>query len=151
MVFLCLIVKKVKVMDAKTKFLKLKQSWIKASEADREVIEKEMDDIFSSLSETEKKEIHDAIDEDFSSLHKEVGEIKKALSIREKLEPALSIISVSYLAKNYFHKTPQWFYQRMNGNRINGKPAKFTKDEIDTLNHALKDISNKIGSIAISS
>lgn len=136
-------------MDAKAKFLNLKQAWIKANNADREMLEKEMDSFLASLSESEKKEIHEAIDNDFSSLHKEANQIKDVLTMREKLEPALSVISVSYLAKNYFHKTPQWFYQRMNGNRINGKPASFTKEEIEILNFAIQDISKKLSLISI--
>lgn len=64
--------------------------------------------------------------------------------LREKLEDVLPVISVSYLAKVYFHKTPQWFYQRLNGNMVNGKKASFTRNELDTLIDALTDISNKI-------
>ena len=36
------------------------------------------------------------------------------LILKQKLEEVLPIISISYLAKNYFKKTPQWFYQRLN-------------------------------------
>ena len=38
----------------------------------------------------------------------------------------------------------------MNGNIINGKPAKFTEEEIKNLNFALQDISKKIGSVRVS-
>jgi hypothetical protein len=38
----------------------------------------------------------------------------------------------------------------VNGSIVNGKPAKFTPAEIDTLNYALQDISKKIGSTVIS-
>ena len=43
------------------------------------------------------------------------------LILRQKLEDILPAISISYLSKNYFKKTPQWFYQRLNGNNVNGK------------------------------
>ncbi|GHT04862.1 hypothetical protein AGMMS49525_11700 [Bacteroidia bacterium] len=56
----------------------------------------------------------------------------------------ISDISVSYLAKNYFNKSPQWFYQRLNGNSVNGKPAKFTPNELMKLRDSLTDISTKI-------
>ncbi len=72
------------------------------------------------------------------------------LLVKDQLEKISKIISVSYLAKNYFKKTPQWFYQRLNENLVNGKPAKFTEEEIKTLNFALQDISKKIGSVSIS-
>jgi hypothetical protein len=58
------------------------------------------------------------------------------------------IIPFSYIANNYFSKSKEWLYQRLNGNLVNGKPAKFTSSEIETFNFALQDISKKIGSIA---
>lgn len=68
--------------------------------------------------------------------------------LREKLKDVLPIVSVSYLAKTYFHKSPQWFYQRLNGNAVNGKVAQFTKDELKVLRGALMDISGKINASA---
>ena len=71
---------------------------------------------------------------------------KKAdeLLLKQKLEDILPVISVSYLAKNYFKKTPQWFYQRLNGNSVNGKEAHFTPSELETLSNALKEIGQKL-------
>jgi len=40
-------------------------------------------------------------------------------------------------------------YQKINGCSVNGKPAKFTPEEISTLNFALQDISKDIGSTVI--
>ncbi|WP_372472662.1 DUF5053 domain-containing protein [Capnocytophaga sp. ARDL2] len=71
------------------------------------------------------------------------------LVAKKRLDEISNIISISYIAKEYFGKTPQWFYQRLNENIVNGKPATFTEDEIKTLNFALKDISKKIGSVSI--
>jgi hypothetical protein len=68
--------------------------------------------------------------------------------VREKLQDVLPIISVSYLAKKYFNKTPQWFYQRLNGNTVNGKSAQFTSEDLEVLHHALQDISGKISASA---
>jgi hypothetical protein len=134
-------------MDAKTKFLNLKQAWVKADAAERERIDKETDKLFSTLSGEEKKEICDVVSEDFSAIHKEVADIKQVLDIRKKLAPILPAISISYLAKNYFHKTPQWFYQRMNRNKVNGKPVQFTDTEIKTLYSAIQDISNQLSTV----
>jgi len=55
-----------------------------------------------------------------------------------------NMISVAYIAKNYFGKTRQWLYQRLNGYTVNGKPAKFTDDERVRLREALRDISSRI-------
>ncbi len=68
--------------------------------------------------------------------------------LREKLNDVLPIVSVSYLSKTYFHKSPQWFYQRLNGNSVNGKPARFTGDELKVLRGALLDISGKLSASA---
>jgi hypothetical protein len=69
---------------------------------------------------------------------------------REQLQDVLPVLSISNIAKVYFKKTPNWFYQRLNGNKVNGKAVKFTKSELNTLNFALKDISKRVGSISIS-
>lgn len=68
--------------------------------------------------------------------------------LRQKLEAVLPAISVSYLSKNYFKKTPQWFYQRLNGNKVNGKEAHFTSNELQTLSIALKEIGQKLSASA---
>jgi hypothetical protein len=70
------------------------------------------------------------------------------LILKEKLERILPIISVSYLSKNYFKKTPQWFYQRLNGNLVNGKEARFTVSELQILSNALKEIGHKLSTSA---
>ena len=101
---------------------------------------REIDRKMDLLSENNPNEFSEKMLESIQETNKEIEEVV----LREKLKDVLPIISVSYLAKEYFHKTPQWFYQRLNRNAINGKPAKFTEDEIKTLTSALIDISNKI-------
>jgi len=41
-------------------------------------------------------------------------------------------------------------YQRINGNVVNGKPAQFTPDEVETLKFALNDLSKRLGSLSVS-
>ena len=36
-----------------------------------------------------------------------------------------------------------WLYQKINGSIVNRKPARFTAEEINTLNFALQDIGKK--------
>ena len=71
--------------------------------------------------------------------------------IRMKLKEIKEIVSLSYISKKYFNKDRSWIHQKINGNLKNGKPAKFSAEEIDTFNFALQDISKKISSIAIHS
>ena len=134
-------------MDASIKFLELKQAWKKAGEEERQRIEQETDMLIVSLSDEEKTKVFDAINEDFNAIHKEIDEIKQIVNMREILAPVLPAISISYLAKNYFNKTPQWFYQRMNGNKVNGKPVSFSENEIKTLHFAIKDISKQLSAV----
>lgn len=70
------------------------------------------------------------------------------LILAEKLKDVLPVISVSYFAKTYFNKTPQWFYQRLNGNKVNGKVARFTEPELKILSSALKEVGNMINNSA---
>lgn len=70
--------------------------------------------------------------------------------VKMQLMEITEIVSLSYIAKNYFHKTRTWLYQKINGNKVNGKEASFTKEEINILNHAIQDISRKLGSTVIS-
>jgi hypothetical protein len=70
--------------------------------------------------------------------------------VKIQLMEVTEIVSLSYIAKNYFHKTRTWLYQKINGNKINGKPASLTKEEINMLNYAIQDISKKLGSTVIS-
>jgi hypothetical protein len=74
----------------------------------------------------------------------------KHLKIKEQMKDIEEIISMSFIAKTYFNKTKSWLSQRINELNVNGKPAQFTTEEINTLNEAFKDISKKIGRFSIS-
>ena len=103
-------------------------------------------------SESDQKKIESFTSELLSGIFVKTEElIQKAESIlvREQLKEASEIVSMSYIAKKYFNKNRTWLYQKINGNMKNGKPVKFSDSEIQTFNFALKDIGNKIGSIAI--
>ena len=79
-----------------------------------------------------------------------VDDFIEATKVKMQLMEVTEIVSLSYIAKNYFHKTRTWLYQKINGNKVNGKEASFTKEEINTLNYAIQDISKKLGSTVIS-
>jgi hypothetical protein len=76
----------------------------------------------------------------------DMEEIKLRVFLIENKE----IIPISYIARNYFMKSKDWMYQRINGNKVNGKPAKFSPSEIKTFHLAIQDIGKKLGSIASS-
>lgn len=92
-----------------------------------------------------KKQILKEFRESLDNKGKEI----KGIAVRKQLEDISDMISLSYLARHYFNKSRQWLNQRMNENIVNGKPARFTPEQINILNNALKDISHKIGSLNV--
>ena len=100
-------------------------------------------------SRQDQQEIDAFISTGLKNLTNHVSGVVEKIDIKVQLMEVSKIVSLSYIADTYFNKTRQWLYQKINGNIVNGKVAKFTPAEKQTLNYALKDISNKIGSIAI--
>ena len=137
-------------MKLKKELLKLKE-YIEACD---EIKMKEQTD-FINQNFTSEKDL-DEIEEFMQNGIKEISDktedlIKLAEStlIQMKLKEIKDIVSLSYISKKYFNKDRSWIHQKINGNLKNGKPAKFSAEEIETFNFALKDISKKIGSIAM--
>lgn len=81
-------------------------------------------------------------------LIRETSQHIEELSVAEQMGEVTKIVSMSYIAKEYFGKSRSWLFQRLNGNAVNGKPATFTPDELLTLKNALSDIARRIGSIS---
>ncbi|WP_080902969.1 DUF5053 domain-containing protein [Parabacteroides sp. Marseille-P3160] len=122
-------------MDKKIQELK-ERFRVAKTDKELEEIDKEID----SLSSNNKVEFAGKMLDSIQETNKELEEA----ILREKLKDILPAISVSHLAKEYFQKSPQWFYQRLNGNIVNNKKASFTREELGILAHALTDISDKI-------
>lgn len=57
------------------------------------------------------------------------------------------IINVAALARR-LSRSRQWFYQRLNGNSVNGKPAAFTADEKARIVAELQNIQGEIAALA---
>lgn len=125
----------------KTDIEKLKERFVNAnSEAEIEEIDKEI----KTLVDVDVDRFAEGLIECIKDTNKEANE----LLLRDKLESVLPFISVSALVKTYFKHSPQWFYQRLNGSTVNGKPARFNEDELKILSHALVDIGKKISQAA---
>jgi len=108
---------------------------------------------YSSICEkfpNEKKQIDEYMESVIMESIKKIDAFIEETKIKMQLMEVTKIVSLSYIAKNYFNKTRAWMYQRINGNKVNGKAASFTKEEINTLNYAIQDISKKLGSTVIS-
>ena len=98
-------------------------------------------------SESEINQIGNFVDKMLNESMEESNQSMEEIRLRCHLILNKEIIPVSYIAKNYFKKSKERLYQRINGNAINGKPAKFSESEIQTFNFALQDVGKKIGSI----
>lgn len=129
------------------------ERYYKASSAEeRQTIIDEYKRRFESLSDEEKK-IETA--RQFESVRAVLEGVKanneelEARRIREKLGIVPEAISMSYVAKNYFGKTKTWLYQRLNGNKVNGKEARFTESEARQLQDALHDLGHRLSSIIL--
>ncbi|GIZ15759.1 DUF5053 domain-containing protein [Capnocytophaga catalasegens] len=126
----------------KTKIQELKQQYVKAkTEAEREQINAQI----SQLASENEQEFIEAMKYSIE----DTLEKAKELSVKARLNEVLPILPLSYIAEQYFQKSKSWFYQRLNGNIVNGSPAQFTQEEIKTLNFALQDLSKKLGSISL--
>ena len=101
---------------------------------------------FSSEQEQIDKYINGFVQKSIQNADAFIEEAK----IKVQLAEVSEIVSLSYIAKEYFNKTRTWLYQKINGNIVNGKEARFTESEIKTFNFAIQDISRKLGSTVIS-
>src|SRR5574344_2528330 len=103
----------------------------------------------AAMNEADLKASNDAIIESFKQISSgldDVIEELRAENIRKKLGDLPEAISISYIAKNYFGKSRQWLYQRINGNTVNGKEAHFSEAEVQQLETALRDLGTKLTS-----
>ena len=64
--------------------------------------------------------------------------------IREMLGNLPEIINLSAVARQCFGKSRTWLYQRLNGNRVNGRPVYFTRTERKQLNDFLHGLGNNL-------
>ncbi len=65
-----------------------------------------------------------------------------------KRKELLRVVNGSYIAKRFFGKSESWFSQKLNNNIKNGKPCKFTDEELETLRNALHTIAIELQDLA---
>ena len=133
-------------MNLQTELEKLKELY---SGSNAEEFEKQYLSIcenFSNEREQVDKYMKNIIEDSINKTDTFIEDTKIKIQLMEITE----IVSLSYIAKKYFNKTRAWLYQKVNGNKVNGKSASFTQEEINTLNSAIQDISKKLASTVIS-
>ena len=70
---------------------------------------------------------------------------REIIRIRE-IEGAqvFDMLSCAAIAKRFFHRSRAWFIQRLNNNRVNGKLASFSPEELLKLRTSLKVLASEI-------
>lgn len=86
----------------------------------------------------------------YKELSEEAEELNTYISLKQQIAPYTEIIPLAYIAKKYFGKSTSWLSQRINGSKVRGRVYTLNKKDIETFNYALKDISEKLGSLSIS-
>lgn len=77
------------------------------------------------------------------------ADLNRRLSIKAQIKEISEIVSLKYIAKNYFGKSAAWLSQRINGSPVRGKIYYLKESELHTLNMAIQDIGRKLGSLSI--
>ena len=125
-------------MDVQKELGKWKSEYVKCNTPEELADHKKRFKAFlQSLSPEDKKAFAQAFQDGARQSMDEAQAIVKTVEIRQTLEKVLPFASMSYIAQHYFGRTRQWLYQRINGSAVNGRPANFTADELNTLSLAL--------------
>lgn len=132
-------------MEAQKELKKWMAEYKKADTAEKKADHKKrFREFLDSLSEEDKKEFVLIFQEAAKKTIKESKEIVKTINARTQLQDVLDFTSMSYIAKNYFGKSRQWLYQRINESVVNGNKVNFTKDDLKKLSIALSELGDKM-------
>jgi hypothetical protein len=115
--------------------------------AEAEKIRQEIRSYIQGLESGEKAIFQKNVMEEMYKTREEARELTAILEsqiLKKKLEPILGFITLSEIATKYFNRPRHWLYARINGNIINGKPVRFTDDELNTFQTALRDIAERL-------
>lgn len=74
---------------------------------------------------------------------------EEVVDVRERLGKLSEIINLSSVARNCFGKSRTWLYQRINGNKVNGKPVYLTRAERKQLLDFLHRLGNDLLSVKL--
>jgi hypothetical protein len=101
---------------------------------------KELEQFEKELFEKHSTAAKEDVIETLSLIEERIDDLTSIL----KMNGIKDIVSISYISKEYFGKTRTWLYQKLNGNTVNGKPARLTSEERLKLKFAFEDIAKKL-------
>lgn len=132
-------------MDTKKELRKWKEEHAKATTTEAKAAhQKRFKEYLQSLSSADRKAFVAEFRKEAKESVEEARKLTEIVERKQKLEKVLDFTSMSYIARQYFGKSRQWMYQRVNGNVINGKPADFTSDELRVLSTALSELGDML-------
>lgn len=110
---------------------------------------KRFDEVLARLKELNGPEVQEKMKpvvEHQLAVAREEGEFVKSI-LRERMDDkAYKLIPWKYIAEEYFGKSAAWLSQRINGTPVRGKVYTLNAEQKQTLNRALSDIAQYIGS-----
>jgi hypothetical protein len=132
-------------MDAKKELKKWKNDFANAgTEQEKSEHKRRFKAFINSLSPSDRKEFVTEYKKGAIHAMEEADRLVKIAERKKKLDGVLDFTSMSYIAEHYFGKSRQWLYQRINGNTVNGKPADFTQEELNTFSFALSELGDQL-------
>jgi hypothetical protein len=132
-------------MNAREEIERLKNEFVSLkTEEERKAFDVKFRSHLSSKSEKEKQEFADAFADSARADVKRIRKFCNEATLKVKMENILGVVSMAYIAREYFHKSKFWFSQKLNGNIKNGTVTSFTEEELKILSFALRDISLKL-------
>lgn len=63
-------------------------------------------------------------------------------------EEIMQAVNCVYVARRFFGRSGCWFSQKLNRHLKNGKPCKFTSEELKTMSSALRTIAREFEELA---
>ena len=105
---------------------------------------KEMDDLKRRFISAETEEERNEIGKEISAAIEQNAEEVAAITLSQIKE------TNERAQDELVNKSRSWLNQRINGNTVNGMQAKFSQEELRTLDYALKDLSEKLAEIRVS-
>jgi hypothetical protein len=120
-----------------------------APEMERERIREKLRRDFSLLPENEQREVQRIFLESQNETIEEAKEALSELKLYHELERVSQYVSMSYVAQTFFGKSRQWLNNKVKGNRVNGKPDSFTRNELIQFSSALNQIGDEIKNTAL--
>ena len=122
------------------KIEELRNEFLAAEDPDLEYFRNKMKAEMASRDQAGKERLIEAFKKSAEDACDHAEKVYNYVSLKMRLEKALNVISMSYMAEHYFNKSGSWFSQRLHNHKVNGAPVAFTDGELSILSNALDEM-----------